>query len=459
MAKKQSEILSEEQEILRAEIKLITDKGADATDDEVTRAEELTEEFKAKEILRQKALKREADVEEVMRAALNPAQTETTTPGAPTVISRNKRDPYENLIAVRSMTLTSGEVVSRALDAIEQAPEHMDHDAREQATRLVQKSGKRQGALIARHILLTGGDEYHAAFENYLENPENAQRAALSLTSANGGYLVPFTLDPSIVLTNSGSANPFRQISAIKTTATNTWNGVTSAGVNAGWLAEGTEDTDHTPTFGNIQITPQKASAWVFGSYEVLEDSDFATQLPMLLADAKDRLEEAAFTTGTGTGQPKGIITAATTTQATAGVATYAVGDVYNTQAAVPARWRSKASWLGNLTIINKTRQFDTAGGSSFWANLGAGQPEQLLGSSIYESTTMVGTTTTGSKILAYGDFSQFAIVDRIGMSVLYEPMVKGAAGRPTGQGGWFAFWRTGSDVLTANAFRVLAVA
>ena len=38
----------------------------------------------------------------------------------------------------------------------------------------------------------------------------------------------------------------------------------------------------------------------------VLEDSDFSVQLPDLLADAKDRLEEAAFATGTGTGQPKG---------------------------------------------------------------------------------------------------------------------------------------------------------
>ncbi|HEY9414043.1 MAG TPA: hypothetical protein VIQ30_04725, partial [Pseudonocardia sp.] len=174
MGKKQSEVLSDELEVLRAEIKLITDKGDEAAEDEVTRAEALLEEFSDKEAIRQKALKREAQVDEVMRAALNPARTESTTPGAPTVISRNKLDPYENLMAVRSMTLTSGEVVSRALDAIEQAPEHMDDNAREQATQLVQKSGKRQGALIARHILLTGGDEYHAAFENYLENPENA---------------------------------------------------------------------------------------------------------------------------------------------------------------------------------------------------------------------------------------------------------------------------------------------
>ena len=90
MAKKQSEILSDELEVLRTEIKLITEKGDEAAEDEVTRAESLLEEFKAKEVIRQKALKREADVDEVMRAALNPARTETTTPGAPTVISRSE---------------------------------------------------------------------------------------------------------------------------------------------------------------------------------------------------------------------------------------------------------------------------------------------------------------------------------------------------------------------------------
>src|SRR6266704_2431048 len=49
---------------------------------------------------------------------------------------------------------------------------------------------------IARHILLTGSEEYQDAFRMYLEDPQGeAQRAALSLTLANGGYLLPFILD------------------------------------------------------------------------------------------------------------------------------------------------------------------------------------------------------------------------------------------------------------------------
>src|SRR6185312_3878323 len=160
-----------------------------------------------------------------------------------------------------------------------------------------------------------------------------AQRAALSLTNANGGYLLPFVLDPTIILTNSGSANPWRRISNIKQTTSNTWNGVNSAGVTAAWLAEAGVAADATPTVGNIVVTPQKAAALVFGSYEMLEDTDFGQQLPRLLADAKDRLEEAAFATGSGSGQPQGVVNGATTVVTTATTTVIALADVYAVQA------------------------------------------------------------------------------------------------------------------------------
>jgi predicted phage gp36 major capsid-like protein len=44
-------------------------------------------------------------------------------------------------------------------------------------------------------------------------------------------------------------------------------------------------------------------------------------------------------------------------------------------------------------------------------------------------------------------------------MSVMYEPMVKDSAtARPTGQAGWFAYWRVGADALVPAAFRTLTV-
>jgi HK97 family phage major capsid protein len=480
-APRRSETLGNRLAEIQAELTAIEEQEDAPTDDDLSRSGTLLDEFEKGQKEHERLLALESRMDAVRASALSTGMTSSVASlGGVTGVDggddrtqvkrgykgqSHKRDPYENPEAVRSMTYTPNEFMSRACDAIEQAPAWLPDEGREQATSLIQKSGKKQGALIARHMLMTGSQEYYEAFESFMSDPTNLQRASLSLTSANGGYLVPFTLDPSIILTNSGSLNPYRRIANVKTTATNTWNGVASAGMNAAWLAESGVVGDNSPTFSNIVITPQKAAAWVFGSYEILEDSDFATEVPMLLSDAKDRLEEAAFAIGTGSGQPKGITVAATTTVTTTGTTgttglsstSSGLADIYALQAALPPRFRSNAAWVTSLTVINKARGFDTAGGSSYWTNLGQGSPEQLLGGPIYESTSIPYATTATTKLAVYGDFSQYAIVDRIGMSVMYEPMVKDpTTARPTGSGGWFAFWRVGGDALVPGAFRTL---
>jgi HK97 family phage major capsid protein len=382
--------------------------------------------------------------------------------GAPPVrrsegyMRRTNRDPFENLDAVRQRLVPRGELRDRSLDAIERANKfgELAHDHAETATLRAQDN-----AGIQRHILLTGSAEYEQTFRAYLEDPEAIGMRAMLLTPGSaGGYLLPFVLDPTIILNNAGTANPWRRLSRVVQTTSNTWNGVTSAGITAGWLAENTEVGISDATLANIAITPQKAAAWVMGSYEVLQDTDFGAQLPGLLSDARDQLEAAAFAVGTGTGQPKGVITGATVTVTAGGVATYAMADLYNLQAALPARFRQspQAAMVMSLPIINRTRQFDTAGGASVWTNLGAGQPQQVLGVDLYESTSMASALTTASKIAIYGDFRQYVIVDRVGVSMMYEPMVKGATGYPKGDAGWFMYWRVGADVSTPQAFRVL---
>jgi HK97 family phage major capsid protein len=208
-----------------------------------------------------------------------------------------------------------------------------------------------------------------------------------------------------------------------------------------------------------VVVTPSKAAAWVYGSYEVLEDTDFGQQLPRLLADAKDRLEEAAFATNTTAGIPIGIVPAATTVVTTGTTTVIALADVYAVQAALPPRFRNApgCAWVANVAIINKVRQLDTAGGASFWTNLGKGQPETLLGAPIYESTTMSGAVSSGALEAIIGDFGQYIIVDRVGVSMIYDPLVQGSGGiLPSGQAGWFLFWRVGANLTTVNGFRVM---
>jgi HK97 family phage major capsid protein len=478
MPRKRSELLSEEMEALRAEIEVV--EGLDEpSEDDIARANASLAEWDQKDAELKEALAREAKVEEVLRARLRTQPEDGDGPARRQAPNVNiKIDPFENNEELKRSVWSKSQfnakdTLSRAMAAVEQTPRYKwgvssskEQDTVKEKLDDLLHLDNQHAPLIARHMLLTGSEQYHEEFKEYVASrgsyvPE-ALRTAMSLTDANGGYLVPFTLDPTVILTNAGIAGPLRTISTIKTIATNDWNGVTSAGVNAEWIGEGLEAGDSSPTFGQPVITPKRADAWVFGSYEVLADSGFAAELGRLLSDAKVRLEEAAFATAnTGATIPRGIVAAvaAVTASIVTAAATNAFGvnDVYNTSDALRPRDASQASWIANKKFYSLIRRFDTAGGSAFWANLGMGVPPNLLGQPAYECSTMTSVVSTGANVLLAGNFAEYYIVDRIGMSVMYEPMIRSTGnGRPTGQGGWFAFWRVGADCVDPSAFRLL---
>jgi len=229
--------------------------------------------------------------------------------------------------------------------------------------------------------------------------------------------------------------------------------------------------------FAQIQAVPKKFAAWVLATYEAADDTNFGEQLPGLFADAKDRIESSYFATGSGTNAPLGILSAMGTgsrvapgATGTAFNGTAAIPDVTALQAALPPRFRqsSAAAFLGNLVILNKVRSMDQYGGGGFWANLTSNTPASLLGQPVYEASDFSSTTTgtsaasgTASITLMFGDWNQFIIADRVGVSMLYDPMIKGtgsAAQLPAGEAGWYMFWRTGSTTGTTAGFRYLTI-
>ncbi|MBM3675773.1 MAG: phage major capsid protein [Actinobacteria bacterium] len=234
----------------------------------------------------------------------------------------------------------------------------------------------------------------------------NESRAALSLTGANGGFLVPFTLDPSVVITSAGTTNPFREIARQVTITTDDWNGVSSAGITAEWLSEGSEVADASPTFAQPSITVHKAAAYVQASYEVWMDAaNLEDELARLFRDAKDNLEATAHATGSGSGQPYGIVTelnqgsAPSRIAGSSGAADLVVADIYAMKNSLPARHRPNSAWVAEGSTWNVVRQFATGSGpqSAFWADLGVATPATLLGRPTYESSAMDSTRVSGS--------------------------------------------------------------
>ncbi|OBI90029.1 phage major capsid protein [Mycobacterium asiaticum] len=335
----------------------------------------------------------------------------------------------------------------------------------------------------------TGSEAYELAFCKKLADPENGQltwtqeeadawravtavqveQRAMSLTDTAGGFLIPMTLDPAVLLTSNGSTNPLRQISRVVQIATDVWNGVTSAGVTAEWIAEATEVADASPTLAQPSIPVYKGDAFVPFSFEVQGDAPtFMQELAMLLQDGADQLTATAYTTGSGIGQPTGLITklvavAGTVPLITPGSSeTLSAADPYTVQNALPPRFQPRAVWNANLSTINSLRQFETTNGALKFPSL-QNDPPRLLGRTMYENSNMDGTinaaATENNYPLVYGDFGAgFTIVDRLGSTLELVPHLVGSNRRPTGQRGALLWFRTGSDVVIPQAFRLLSI-
>lgn len=367
-----------------------------------------------------------------------------------------------------------GEFRSRALSAIAKMPGASDN-IREAATHIIERFDSKDSRL-ARFALVTSKPAYLRAWSKLATGKGHSltdveQRAiadveqfrAMSLTDSAGGYLVPFQLDPTVIITSSSVRSDIRQVARQVVATGDVWNGVSSTNVSWSFDAEGAEVSDDSTTFAQPSIPNYMARGFVPISIEAsMDEQNVAQEVGRLLAGGKEELEATKLTVGSGTGEPTGLITGLTAaspsvTVETATTATFALADVYTLQGALPARFRGNASWLANNLTYNKIRQFDTAGGGGFWANLTSDRPPQLLNRAALESEAMASTTATGDKIAVFGDFMNFVITDRLGMAVEFIPHLVGANRRPTGQRGWFAYYRVGSGVVNANGFRMLA--
>jgi HK97 family phage major capsid protein len=161
---------------------------------------------------------------------------------------------------------------------------------------------------------------------------------------------------------------------------------------------------------------------------EAAEDENVSQIVAGLFADAKVRLDEAAFVTGSGSGQPTGLVTAVSATAgsvvkaATDGA--FALADPYAVQDDLPARYQDNVRWMCHKTIANKVRQFDNSASGQYALvdSLAGPVSRTILGDPlVLNSNFSTAIDTNDNYILAYGDFSQYVIVDRTGADSLND--------------------------------------
>ena len=451
-------------ETLRSEIAEL-DKLTEPTEEQAARFTAALAEWDTKKSDHDALVERAEKVAAVRAASLNPRNVE---PGFSAPQVQVKRDPFENMDALRFVDPNSRDLKARAITALEDTSAAIRD---EYVTEAIRKVEQVDGAAL--WALVHASPAYRSAFAewgrtqgNPVYTPEqaNAVRAALAIgTGSTGLFAIPTLLDPSLILTGVNVKNPIRRLARVVTGTAPVWNGVSVGAATSYWTAEATAMTDGSPTLAGPSVTAHKATVYLPGSFEVWEDSNLQSDLVPVIAEAFDNLESLAFVSGSGTGQPKGIVTAisatagSTVTATTRGSFTSASSaDVFAMVNAVSPRFEESSTWVANKATFNVVRQMDTSGGGLFWADLGAATPTNLLGYPIASSSSVTATTTSGNTLAVLGDFSRFLVYDRLGTFLEFQPIVVDGSGLPTGQRAIVGHKRVGSDCLDVNAFRHL---
>lgn len=212
-------------------------------------------------------------------------------------------------------------------------------------------------------------------------------------------------------------------------------------------------------TFGQIALDVHKYSSKKIAlPFELLQDSfiDIEAYINDLLAMRLARIQSAHMTTGTGTGQPRGLLTASTLgkTGATGQATSVTYDSLVDLEHSLDPAYRSRPG-VGymmhdkSVAVIRKIK--DTNDRPIFVPGYDVGSPggapDTLLGRPIIVNQDMP-VMAAGAKSILFGDFKKY--VRRVVMDLTLFRMTDSAF-TLNGQVGFVAFNRVGGNLIDAG--------
>ena len=202
------------------------------------------------------------------------------------------------------------------------------------------------------------------------EDPRNRGRVlnVAEGTSAAGGVLVPTIVMPYLLarLKAYGGMRAASQILGTSGGNPFQWGTIDDTAAEGELVAEGVVASDDDLAFGSVTISAYKFSSKTIPvSMEILQDSavDVETVVLNALATRIARGQNHYFTTGTGTGQPQGAVTAATdnVVAATGGTTTIVYDNLVDTYENVDFAYQNDPSfcWMmaqGTRKVLRKLK-------------------------------------------------------------------------------------------------------
>jgi len=266
--------------------------------------------------------------------------------------------------------------------------------------------------------------EYRAAFRAYVMNEKRALQSDLDTA---GGYIVAQEQYLAELLKDLDDEVYVRSL-ARKFTINADSLGIprrTNKMASASWGQELSQPVlDTSLKFGKRAITPHYMTLGILVSADLLRAAILNPEDIVRSEIARDsgELEEQAFMTGSGAGQPLGVFTASSDGISTArDVATgntstaITFDGLISAQMSLKKAYRRNAQWMFHRTAMSNIRKIKDSTGQFIWQqSMVAGQPDILLGSPVTESEWVPNTFTTGLYVGIYADWRFYWIVDSL---------------------------------------------
>jgi len=187
-------------------------------------------------------------------------------------------------------------------------------------------------------------------------------------------------------------------------------------------LAENVSDSELDVVFGNMTLDAYKyTSKVVLVSKELAQDSAFSMGqvIGSVLGERLGRIQNTHATTGTGSSQPNGAVTASTAGKTAASATVVTFDEVLDLEASVDAAYRPNATWMFNDTTRNELRQLKTTDLQYHWQpGSQAGDPDRMFGYPYIVNNDMANTASAAKSML-FGDFSKYVMREVLGITLV----------------------------------------
>jgi HK97 family phage major capsid protein len=249
------------------------------------------------------------------------------------------------------------------------------------------------------------------------------QRAQTTTTTA-GGYMVPTELqaeiiktmkmwgpmyDPGVtreINTSSGASFPWPTVDDTANSAAATTQGTTL-----------TDDGSGDVVFGQKQLDAfAYATPWIRISKELVDDAitNVEPVIGDLIGERLGRLANTQLTTGDGSGDPNGIVTASSAGKTAVSTTAFTAEEIIDLEHSVDPAYRQspKARFMLHDTVLAFVRKLKNGQGDFIWSmgDIRGGVPNQLLGRPYSINQAMASAFTTAQKLILFGDFGKYFV-------------------------------------------------